>query len=292
LSSRTVSFTPSGTDLEGKFTCADDATGVQQFIAPIGSERNRKAWVAYSDGGFIAKGSKQVMQFPMMLPSYILGSQATVKATGGDYSVGLACLKDNSVNFAASGLWFTKITVTPGTGEWVAAANVVAPEPVDPTLTGEIGLEATTVTAPEGVLSLSVPTGTTAKIGTPTLVDGLSTSTGTLGQVIVTDGRVQTKAGWTLTATVADFVGAGEGNTISAAQLGVAPKVVTTTASGVTAAAAQVAGSGKYPSTFASATKDTAVGTTTLDADLKFVAPANKIAGVYTSKLTLTLASN
>jgi hypothetical protein len=108
----------------------------------------------------------------------------------------------------------------------------------------------------------------------------------------VTDGRVQSKAGWTLTATVADFVGAGEGNTISAAQLGVAPKVVSTTATGVAAAAAQIAGSAKYPSTFASATKDTAVGTTILDADLKFVAPADKLAGVYTSKLTLTLASN
>jgi hypothetical protein len=282
----------SKSDLEGKFTCSDDATGVRQFVSPIGSERTKSAWIASSNGAFIAKDSKLVQQFPMMIPSYVLGSQATIKAQGGDFSIGLACLKDNAVNFATSGLWFTTISVTPGTGEWVAKAGVTPPVVADPTMVGEVAVTAQTMSAPEGVLSLSVPTNAATTIGNPAIVNGLSTSTGSLGKFSVTDGRVLAMKGWTLTTTVADFVGADATNKISAAQLGVAPKVVSTSAAGVSTSIAQVAGSAKFPAVFATATAGSAVGTTVLDADLTFVAPADKAAGTYTSKMTLTLTSN
>ncbi|PRY67493.1 hypothetical protein B0I08_106100 [Glaciihabitans tibetensis] len=289
-----VVVSASATNPMARFQCSADTEIVRTFISPVGSERLIQSWTASAPSGMIPGSNKEIQQYPMTLSANINGSVMSVKANGGTYSAGLACLKYNGVAMAASGLWFATIDVKPVTGEWTARAfetPVVVP-PVDTNLTGEIALEATTVTAPEGVLSLSVPTGASATIGSPTLVDGLSTSTGTLGQITVNDGRVQSKAGWTLTTTVADFVNKADAtNTIPAKQLGVAPKVVSTTAAGVTTAPAQVAGSATYPSAFATATANTAVGTTVLDADLKFVAPADKLAGTYTSKMTLTLAS-
>jgi hypothetical protein len=160
--------------------------------------------------------------------------------------------------------------------------------PVEPPAgTADINLSATTIAAAEGTLSLAVPAGTTATIGNPTLVNNQSTSTGTLGEITVKDGRFQTHKGWTLTSTVADFV-AGT-SSIPASQLLVTPKIVGTAIDGVTAAAAGAATSAGRP--FAEAGDGATVGDTVLNADLKFVAPTNAAAGVYTSKMTLTLTS-
>ncbi|PJJ64983.1 hypothetical protein [Compostimonas suwonensis] len=280
----------SPTDPMVPFVCSDDAQTVQSFIAPRGQERTRASWSAWADI-FFAPGTKTVLGFPISLYKNNLGNAAAVKAAGGEYSVGFACMKDNNVNFATSGVFFANVTIAPGGDYTVVPADVVVP-PVDPTLTGDIDLEATTVAAENGVLSLEVPADAKATIGSPTLIDNLSTSTGDLPEVTVNDGRVLTREGWTLTSTVDDFTNATANATIEKKQLGVKPVLGDdSTSDGVVLGAEQIAGSADASILLATAPATTGVGVTHIGAELTFVAPADKPAGVYTSKMTLTLVS-
>jgi len=273
------------------YPCSADALSVRTFISPRGQERNPAAWIAYADNGFLP-GTKTIKLPSAQLTNNVLGAQNSVRAAGGNYSTGVACLKNNNQTAAASGVFYTYISVTAGTGAWTFETPAAVAAPVDPSLTGDVNLSATTIAAQDGTLSLEVPANAVAAIGTPTLVNQLSVSTGQLGNFTVKDSRVVTHKGWTLTSTVTEFTNTADATAkIEAKQLGVKPKVVSTTATGVTASTETVAGAAVYPAPFASATNDAQVGDTVLNADLKFVAPANKAAGTYTSKLTLTLAS-
>lgn len=279
---------PNKTDIDSVFVGSDDAEEVRAFISARGNERTPSLWIGETPGGFVP-GTKTVLQPNISPDSLVNGNTISVKNAGGDYSLGFAFVKNNALTIADAGVVYHHIHVTAGSGNYTFEDPTGTAVPVDPSLQGDINLEATTVSAADGVLSLDVPSNTTAVIGNPTLVGNLSTSTGTLGDFSVKDSRVLTHAGWTLTSTVTDFTGAG--TTIDKKQLGVAPKIVSTTATGVTVSPAQTAGSGVYPAAFASATNAAQVGDTVFNADLKFVAPADKPAGTYTSKLTLTLAS-
>ena len=276
-------------DIEtAKFTGSSDATAVKIFLAPRGKEDSIADWAASGDGGFNFS-SKDVLQPNLTLDGLIYGNPLGVKATGGDYSLGVAWTKNNNLTLASAPLVFNKITVKPG-GDWTfqdIKDPVTTPPnpPADPKLTGQVGLKAiTTAQNDDGGLSLNVPTGAMATIGDPKLVGGLSTSTGKLGQITVSDKRYATQPGWNLTSSVADFT--GNGKTIASKQLGVKPLVVS--GPGVAAAGntAGTASDGK----FASADKG-ASGDTVLDADLTFVAPSGTPAGTYTSTMTLTLTS-
>ncbi|ANP73332.1 WxL domain-containing protein [Cryobacterium arcticum] len=294
----------SPTDPSDPLFCPVGSEGAVQFLSAPGEERNPLNWMAYSPGGFDPSLDLSVLLAPMMPEGLYNGlpGQAAVKAAGGTYSLGVACTIYNDVKVV--GAFYRTITVEAGTGIWRAAAVQDTTTPVDPTdptdpgtpadSTGTIALAPTVVGATNGVLALTVPAGAAATFGTPTLVNNKSTTTGTLGAVTVNDGRVLTLNGWDLTANVADFVNAADTTSIiGKAQLGLAPQVTTagTTATGVTAAAAQVAGSASYPAAFASAAAGSTVGASVLDAGLTFVAPQSKAAGTYNSTLTLTVVS-
>ncbi|MGO4102902.1 hypothetical protein AB4Y63_03030 [Leifsonia sp. YAF41] len=280
-----ISASLSATDMAAPFHCSADATDSYTFLAPQGQELTRSAWQAYAPNGFTAEGSKDLLAFTLSPYQQTNGTQGVAKVNGGKWSLGLACTKDNGVNYASSGVWWLPVTVEAGTGKFTA-------DPVGDPVVGSpatIDLEATTVpVAPDvdGPLSLNVPVGAKATLGAAALVNGLSTSTGKLGEFTVTDERALSKKGWTLTSSVADFVNGT--NTIDKKQLGIKPIVVSGTA---VAAAAQVAGSATGSAPFAELAPLAAVGTTKLNADLTFVAPKDSVVGTYTSKLTLTLAS-
>lgn len=280
--------------------CSSDSTGYAVFVSDQGSERTKANWKAYTATTGFASG-KNVLAENITPGGLLAGTpgQAAVKSAGGNYSLGIACTKNSGVT--VTGAFYRYITVTAGTGAFTATAttDVSTPTPTptataDPTLTGTIALSATTTAAVNGTLSLSVPASAAATFGSPTLVANKSTTTGTLPNITVTDDRVVTRQGWTLSANVADFVNSTDvTNTIGKAYLGIAPAVVagSTTAAGVTAGTPTVAGSATYPATFAEAAAANAVGTTVLNGALTFVAPQNKAAGTYTSTLTLTLVS-
>lgn len=277
---------PDDVDYLHVWTGSADAVEPRLFVSPRGQERNISAWNAYAPQGFPA-GSKDVLLPSMKLSGLINGNIAGVKSAGGQYSLGFAFVKNNGLTIADAGVVYTYITVTPGTGAWTFETPAATTPTTPPVGSAEINLSATTIAAADGTLSLDVPANTTAVIGSPTLVDQLSTSTGVLGAFTVKDSRVMTHKGWTLTSSVADFVAGG--TTIPAERLTVTPKIVSTTATGITAAAAGAASTAGKP--FAEAGDAAAVGDTVLNADLKFVAPATAAAGTYTSKMTLTLVS-
>lgn len=275
--------------IEAVFPGSADAETVRTFISPRGSEHTPTQWTAWADSGFKA-GTKDMIYPAATLGAQVLGNQSTVRA-GGNFSVGFAFMKNNNLTIADGDVYFTYITVQPN-GKWTFATPTSGgtdPEPAANSF--DVNLEATTTSAPDGTLSLVAPASNTAQIANPALVDGLSTSTGTLGAFSVVDERFQTHPGWTLTTTVTPFTNSADASKIiDAKQLGVAPKLVEPN-SAVTLANAQTAGSATYPSVFAQTGNAAASGTVKLDADLKFVSPANYPAGTYTSKLTLTLAS-
>ncbi|TFB84056.1 hypothetical protein E3O44_16345 [Cryobacterium algoricola] len=154
---------------------------------------------------------------------------------------------------------------------------------------GTIGSATTSDT--NGVLGLVVPVAAVAVFNAPTLVANRSTTTGVLGNVAVSDGRTISQEGWTLSADVADFVNAADGSVIGKAQLGLAPQLVSTEATGVSLFAAQNAGAATYPMNLAAGAPAQTVGTTVLNAGLTFVAPPEKSVGTYRSTLSLTLVS-
>jgi hypothetical protein len=285
---------PNPADQNAVFGCPADATTVRTFISPRGQEATPASWSAFAVGGF-APSTKNVLFPEANLSAQISGAPASVKAAGGNYSLGVACML-NASNVASTGIWFTHIVVTAATGAWTFDTPEGEGEPdpcvVNPgsCLTGDIALEAETLAAQDGALSLVVAAGATASIGDPELVNGISTSTGELPEFQVIDQRVVSHPGWELTYTVAPFVNSSDvSEIIDAEQLGLVPAIVSTTADGVTAAGGQTAGSAAFPADFASATNAAQVGTTVLSGDLTFVAPVGYSAGTYTSTLTLTL---
>lgn len=278
---------PSATDPMARFIGPADATGVMTFISPRGSERNISSWISFSEGALDAGSTNNWL--PVATPrEQILGNPDGPLSTGGDFSVGVAFVKNSGLDLASTGMYFTYISVTAGTGAYTfESPSDGGSAPAGGT--AEIPLSATVAAAAEdGALSLVVPSGSAATIDTTTMVDGKSTATGTLPDFTVKDARSVTHKGWTLTSKVTDFVSGS--TTIPAAQLTVTPAVKSTTATGVTAASAAAASNTDVP--FASATDAAQVGDTVLTAALKFVAPsASTPAGTYTSKMTLTLVS-
>lgn len=266
------------------------ATGVFTFISPVGSENTKANWSAWGQSAFLS-GSTNVWLPAVGLSSQNLGSIAAVKNAGGDYSMGVAFTMNNGVTIISGYTSFTQIHVTASTGAWtfVTPTPYVAPAP--PSGSFNQNMSVTTAQAVDGALNLISPTNATTTFGAAVLdsVTKLSTSTATLGNFSVQDDRVATHPGWTLTSTVANFVSGS--NTIDKMQLGITPRIVTANGAGAVAGATQVAGSAIYPATFASAVNYATVGTTVLAADLRFISPASAPAGVYTSTLTITLAS-
>jgi len=154
---------------------------------------------------------------------------------------------------------------------------------------GTIGSATTSST--NGVLSLVLPAAAVAEFDAPTLVGNRSTTVGTLGRVVVADGRILSREGWTLSAGVADFVNPADGSVIASSQLGVMPQLVSTDALGIGLFPPQVAGTASYPMNLAFGSPLEPVGTTVLDAALTFVAPPEASVGTYESTVSLTLVS-
>lgn len=152
-------------------------------------------------------------------------------------------------------------------------------------------IDSATTSDSNGALGLVVSGAAVATFGGPTLVKGRSTTSGSLGRVVISDGRTQTREGRTLSASVAGFVNAANGSVIGSSQLGIVPQLVSTDAQGIGLFPGQAAGSASYPMNLASGSPAQAMGFTVLDAGLTFVAPPEKTVGTYESTLSLTLVS-
>lgn len=165
----------------------------------------------------------------------------------------------------------------------IASLNVTGSGAVTPGSTGD------------GTLSLVVPAGAIATLSNTALVNNLSTSTGLLGQFSVNDQRMTSKQGWTLQVDVTDFVlSTNHAVIIPKRQLATVPQIVpgSTEATGITLGLATAAGTASYPMIFAQAAPQaSAVGHSTFDAALTFVAPQEYPVGTYNATVTITLVS-
>ncbi|PRY69516.1 calcineurin-like phosphoesterase family protein [Glaciihabitans tibetensis] len=187
---------------------------------------------------------------------------------------------------------FYTATVAARTAAGTSMPSVVSNESAVEFRAGEFGIVAITMDGANGTLALGVPSSMTAQIGNPTLIDNQSVSTGTLGGITVSDTRFLSRDGWTLNAKVSPFVnGADPTIIIDARQLGIAPRVVSSTAEQVAASPAQTAGESLYPAMLAGAPAGTKPGESVIDAALTFVSPTDKLAGTYKSMMSLTLVS-
>jgi hypothetical protein len=290
--------TASNEAFDQMFVGPADADGVLPFIAPRGQELNPNAYVAKAFGGFTDPAAKTVLLSPALLSSFTEGTLGAngVKAAGGEYSLGFAFTKFNGVAVASNAVYFTHITVTPGTGAWTFDT---------PTTTGgggggteggafDVDLNADVITSapdPDYPLSLEAPADKTVDIKDPKLVNGLSTSTGSLGAFVVKDGRFSAPKGWTLTTSTTDFKKSDDATkVIPASQLAITPGFEGTAKDGVTLAASHAASSGKPGALFAQSSATT-TGDVTLNAGLALTAPKNTPAGTYNSTMTITLVS-
>jgi phosphate transport system substrate-binding protein len=107
-----------------------------------------------------------------------------------------------------------------------------------PPMLGAFGLRATTITALDGRLSLSLPDGA-AVFGVPRLIDGVSVTTGVTGKVLVRDDRAVSGPGWDLIVNLSDFViDANATVKLVNSQVGIAPTLISSATADVDLATA------------------------------------------------------
>jgi hypothetical protein len=103
-----------------EFLCPNTSTGGFSFISEPGNERSPKEWKLNSQLGF--KPGTQSLLAPVLTPDWLInGDFAQVKAKGGNYSLGFACVENNGLT--VSRVFFRHITVTAGTGDWTVDTN-------------------------------------------------------------------------------------------------------------------------------------------------------------------------
>ncbi|GAA2565605.1 hypothetical protein [Microbacterium binotii] len=280
---------PSATNVDQTFAEAPaDATSAFVFVAPRGKEGSLADWSSRIDIGFMPN-SKLVLQPTASLYQFPSSSFGAVKAAGGDYSMGLAYTKNNGTTLVAVAA-YNYISITPGTADWtVQVPTQSGGGTTDPESTGQIAIEAPVAAPVDGALSLSIPTGEKATLGSAALDNtGKSVSTGTLPTFQVSDERYATKPGWTVNTSVATFTSGS--NTIDPTALAIVPAVKSTsTATGVSAVSALTGA--KEAAKFAEAAAGQGTGRTDLSAALTLTAPLGTPAGTYTSTMTVTVVS-
>ncbi|MFG6281045.1 Ig domain-containing protein [Microbacterium sp. 5K110] len=112
---------------------SNDATSVGYFITTPGTENTLSSWTATADGGF-TPGTQDILQPNLSLSGFIGGNWASIKANGGDYSLGFAWVKNNGLTIANTGVKFVSIHVNPG-GTWTFANQAPAAAEVAPVVT-------------------------------------------------------------------------------------------------------------------------------------------------------------
>lgn len=146
-------------------------------------------------------------------------------------------------------------------------------------------------TVRDGVLTLEILAGAAATFANPVIENGLSVTYGVIGDFIVRDDRTITKPGWILTASVSTLTLATDTSvTMPSSQLGIEPRI-SAGGVGVNAGLATLAGSAGYPFVFAEAPAGVQVSTTTLNGNLKLLAPQSLPVGTYSGTITITLVS-
>jgi hypothetical protein len=196
---------------------------------------------------------------------------STTSLTAGGHQITAVFTPTDATAFSGSTSNSASVTVT---------SSLVQPETIN-----------VNIPSAEGILVLTVSS-TPVQMSQAVLSADSTTfsSTGTLGDVTVSDGRNQSHPGWRVTGQVSDFTNGT--NTIDGNGLGWTPSIKTPNAANdVVAGPAVAAGSNpglKQGSGLASAAAAKGLGTTVLSAALSLTAPSSTAAGSYSATLTIT----
>ncbi len=220
-----------------------------------------------------ATGNVQFLDGTTVLATVALSGGQAVTSIGslqvGDHPITAHYVGNASYNPSTSSPALT-VTITPAGTSGAETINVNVPL--------SEGVFTLTVSATPVQLSQAVNNGTQF------------VSTGTLSDVTVSDQRLQTRPGWSVSGQVSDFTSGG--NTISGSSLGWTPAVKTPNpANDVTAGPAVASGTTpglKGGSGLASTAADHGLGISVLTAALDFRVPLTTRVGSYSALLTLT----
>jgi hypothetical protein len=111
-----VTASASPTDSEAPILCPAGSTSVASFLSPRGSERTVSKWTAWENLSY-GKDIDHVLDAPLTPTRMGSGAGQGAKASGGSFSLGVACLSNNNLNVTAA--FYRQITVKPG-GNWTA----------------------------------------------------------------------------------------------------------------------------------------------------------------------------
>lgn len=214
----------------------------------------------------------------------------------GTDSLGLSPLSGGQATKAVSSLMVGDHSVTAHfVGNASHSASTSSPVTVTITPAGTSGTETINVNVPlsEGVFTLTV-SGTPVQLSEAVNAGQYFQSTGTLSPVTVSDGRLQTKPGWSVSGQVSDFTSGA--NSFTGSSLGWTPQVTQQNlASDVVAGPAVAPGTVpglKGGSGLASAAATTGVGTAILGALLELRIPLTTAVGSYSALLTVTAVNS
>jgi hypothetical protein len=250
---------PKAGDTENRLIAPPGTQSVVTFVAPQGSEADPSTWHATAPWELTPPGQWLADVTPYHLivpgPGNPSGTNALAHA-GGDYSLGVAYLKDGGQRVVDGGLFFVHIHLT-GNADPEKASYTWQP------------VEASgTATAAPTPASSSAP-GSVAG-GLLSLTSSATPPDGSLGTVTVDDGRTSSAPGWTL--VVSASAPSADGTPVG---LGLAPALVG--GPGVVLGTPRAAGSSPAPRTFATTPAGTA-GRAQLGAALTFpAAPAGTV---------------
>lgn len=96
--------------------CPEGSTSTQVFVSNHGDERKIESWLASGESSFSTETNAASLP-NLKLSGMINGNPNMVKATGGDLSFGLACLKGNASEITA--IAYRYLHVSAGSGDWL-----------------------------------------------------------------------------------------------------------------------------------------------------------------------------
>ena len=133
-------------NLDAVFACDSISEAPYVFISPRGSEFNASTWKAYSTSAFTPKTKNVTLATltPAMLISG--GNIASVKSSGGAFSLGVACTHNGGV--VVDKVFFRWVNVTASTGTWTAVANDTEVSTGSPSATSTATATATATSSP------------------------------------------------------------------------------------------------------------------------------------------------
>jgi hypothetical protein len=204
---------PKPGDLTNRLTAPAGTESVVTFVGPQGRESDPTSWNATAPWGFTAPGQwmADVTPYHMVSPGRGIPSGTNATATvSGDYSLGVAYLKDGGQHVVPGGLYFVHIHLTGNADPNKATYTWQPIDPSGPAVAGG-GSSPGAAAAPAGMLSFTAGPGSSGHPLGTLAVDGAGTQPWTV--TVSSNGSARTLAAGQGADTTVDTSSAGGATT-------------------------------------------------------------------------------